>query len=91
MSTSNLMRSGYGPAERGVSEMMVNLHKTFAATLSDDILFEWHRMLMSGRQDPKDIGRYRTSSEPMQVLSGAMGSPKVQEKKLSVQKWNSIS
>ncbi len=77
MSTSNLMRSGYGPAERGVSEMMVNLYKTFAAPHSHDILFEWHRMLMSGRQDPNDIGRYRPSSEPMPVLSGAMGSPKI--------------
>src|SRR3984957_8431897 len=65
------------PAERGVSEMMVNLYKTFAAPLSDDTLFEWHRMLMTGRQDLTDIGRYRTSSEPMQVLSGAMGSPKI--------------
>jgi len=34
-------------------------------------------MLMSGRQDLKDIGRYRTSSEPMQVFSGAIGSPKI--------------
>src|SRR5580693_960940 len=68
---------GATPAERGVSEMMVNLYKTFAAPLSDDTLFEWQRMLMSGRQDLTDIGRYRTSSEPMQVLSGAMGSPKI--------------
>jgi Fic family protein len=30
------------PAERGVSEMMVNLYQTFAAPLADDILFEWH-------------------------------------------------
>src|ERR1035438_1058387 len=65
------------PAERGVSEMMVNLYKTFASPLSDDTLFEWHRMLMTGRQDLTDIGRYRTSSEPMQVLSGAMGSPMI--------------
>jgi Fic family protein len=65
------------PAERGVSEMMVNLYKTFASPLSDDTLFEWHRMLMTGRQDLTDIGRYRTSDEPMQVLSGAMGSPKI--------------
>jgi Fic family protein len=57
--------------------MMVNLYQTFAAPLSDATLFEWHRMLMSGRQDLKDIGRYRTSSEPVQVLSGAMGSPKI--------------
>jgi Fic family protein len=65
------------PAEHGVSEMMVNLYTTFAAPLSDDTLFEWHRMLMSGRQDLTDIGRYRTSDEPMQILSGAMGSPKI--------------
>ena len=65
------------PAERGVSEMMVNLYKTFASPLSDDTLFGWHRMLMTGRQNLTDIGRYRTSSEPMQVLSGAMGSPKI--------------
>ena len=65
------------PAERGVSEMMVNLYKTFASPLSDDTLFEWHRMLMTGGQDLTDIGRYRTSDEPMQVLSGAMGSPKI--------------
>lgn len=65
------------PAERGVSEMMVNLYKTFAGQLADDTLFEWHRMLMSGRQDLTDIGRYRTTSEPMQVLSNAMGSPKI--------------
>jgi Fic family protein len=65
------------PAERGVSEMMVNLYKTFAAPLSDDTLFEWQCMLMSGWQDLTDIGRYRTSSEPMQVLSAAMGSPRI--------------
>src|ERR1700685_4191870 len=65
------------PAERGVSEMMVNLYRTFAAPLSDDILFEWHRMRMSGRKDLSDLGCYRTSSEPMQVLSGPMGSPKI--------------
>src|SRR3984957_5652535 len=54
------------PAEQGVSEMMVNLYKTFAAPLSDDTLFGWHRMLMDGR-DLRDIGRYRPSDEPMQV------------------------
>jgi Fic family protein len=65
------------PAERGVSEMMVNLYTTFAAPLSDDILFEWHRMLMSGRQDLADVGRYRTSAESMQIVSSAMGTPKI--------------
>jgi hypothetical protein len=35
------------------------------------------RMLMSGRRDLTDVARYRTSAEPMQVLSGPMGSPKI--------------
>jgi Fic family protein len=65
------------PAERGVSEMMVDLYRTFSAPLSEKMLFDWHQMLMSGRKDLTDIERYRTSSEPMQVLSGAMGSPKI--------------
>jgi Fic family protein len=65
------------PAERGVSEMMVDLYKTFSAPLSDEMLFDWHRMLTSGRRDLTDVGRYRTSAEPMQVLSGAIGSAKI--------------
>src|ERR1700730_7695119 len=65
------------PAERGVAEMMVDLCKSFAAPLSEQMLFEWHRMLMSGREDLTDVGRYRTSPEPMQVLSGRIGKPTI--------------
>src|SRR5215472_5752986 len=65
------------PAERGISEMMVNLYETFSAPLSDDMLFEWHRMLMGGRQDLADVGAYRTSAEPMQIVSRALGAPKI--------------
>jgi Fic family protein len=65
------------PAERGISEMMVNLYTTFATPLSDYILFEWHRMLMGGRQELTDVGRYRTSAEPIQIVSGAMGAAKI--------------
>jgi Fic family protein len=65
------------PAERGVSEMMIDLYKTFSAPLTSKTFFKWHRMLMGGRRDLTDVGRYRTSAEPMQVLSGATGSPKV--------------
>lgn len=65
------------PGEQGVAEMMVDLYRSFAAPLSDEMLFGWHRMLMSGRRDLTDVGRYRTSEEPMQVVSGAIGKPKV--------------
>lgn len=65
------------PAEQGIAEMMVDLYRTFAEPLSDDRLFAWHKMLTTGRRDLKDIGRYRTTEEPMQVVSGAIYAPKV--------------
>lgn len=65
------------PAEQGIAEMMVDLYRSFAAPLSNETLFAWHRMLVSGRRDLKDVGRYRTGKEPMQVVSGAIYEPKV--------------
>lgn len=65
------------PAERGIAEMMVDLYRSFAEPLSEEMLFRWHRMVMSGRPDLKDVGRYRTGAEPMQVVSQTMHEPKV--------------
>jgi Fic family protein len=65
------------PAERGVAEMTVDLFRGFAAPLSDKVLFGWQSMLMSGRRDLTDVGRYRTGREPMQVVSGPLGKTKV--------------
>lgn len=65
------------PAEAGIAEMMVRLYREFAAPLSDELLFEWHRLLMNGRQDLPDIGKYRTGEHPMQVVSGPLHEPKV--------------
>jgi Fic family protein len=66
-----------GAAEQGISEMMVDLYRSYGAPLSDEMLFAWHRMLTNGRRDLRDIGRYRTHEEPMQVVSGAIYAPKV--------------
>ncbi len=66
-----------GPAERGIAEMLVNLHRTFAQPLSSDMLFHWHRMLFTGRRDLNDLGCYRTSNEPMQIVSGPVRFPRV--------------
>src|SRR5208283_2801340 len=38
------------PREQGIAEMMVDLYRTFSAPLSEEMLFGWHRMLMSGRR-----------------------------------------
>jgi Fic family protein len=66
-----------GAAEQGISEMMIDLYKSFSSALTDETLFAWHGMLLGGRRDLKDIGRYRTGDEPMQVISGPVGAPKI--------------
>lgn len=65
------------PAERGIAEMMVDLYRSFAEPLSEEMLFRWHRMVMSGSRNLRDVGRYRTGADAMQVVSGAIGEPRV--------------
>lgn len=65
------------PAERGIAEMMVDLYRSFAEPLSEEMLFRWHRMMMSGSRNLRDVGQYRTSAKPMQVVSGPIGEPRV--------------
>jgi len=65
------------PAEEGISEMMVDLYRSFAEPLSDAMLFSWHRMLFEQRGGLRDIGRYRTGDEPMEIVSGPIHEPRV--------------
>jgi Fic family protein len=65
------------PAEAGVSEIMVDLYRTFASPLTHESLFAWHTMLMNGRQNIRVVGNYRSHSEPMQIISGRAHEPTV--------------
>lgn len=65
------------PAEQGIAQMMVEIYRNSDTPLTDDLLFHWHQMLMNGRRDLKNIGRYRTDDHPMQVVSGPVHAPKV--------------
>ena len=65
------------PAERGIAEMMVNLYRSFGDPLTHETMFAWHNMLMSGERGVQVVGGYRTHSDPMQVVSGSIHSPKV--------------
>jgi Fic family protein len=64
-------------AERGIAQMMVDVYRSFAEPLSEEMLFRWHRMVMSGSRNLRDVGRYRTGAEPMQVVSGPIGEARV--------------
>lgn len=63
------------PAESGIAELMTDLYSNFDKPLSHATLFKWHELLTSGRRDLKDIGRYRTHKDALQVISGRVGKP----------------
>src|SRR5688500_17303389 len=60
----------------GISEMLLDVRKSFNEPLSHDKLFQWHTLLMA---DSKyvSIGNYRTHAETMQVVSKAAGKDKI--------------
>jgi Fic family protein len=64
-------------AERGIAEMMVSLYQNFAAPLTHQTLFAWHKMLMAGGRGIGVSGGYRTHANPMQVVSGPVHRRKV--------------
>ena len=65
------------PAEAGIAEMMVDLYEHVAQPLTEPMMHHWHRLIMNGRVDVKDIGTYRTHDDPMQIVSGAIYAPRV--------------
>jgi Fic family protein len=65
------------PAEQGIAEMTVELYRHFDTPLTDESLFQWHQLLMKGRSDLNNVGAYRTHSDPMQVVSGAIYNPTI--------------
>lgn len=64
-------RSGVTAAERGISRMMLDLYRGFAAPLTDKTLCDWHAMLFEGDGTLDTVGGYRTRTDAMQVVSGA--------------------
>lgn len=64
------------PASQGMAELIVDSRNSWSAKLSEDKLFEWHRMLMKG-VGRIETGRWRTHADEMQVVSGALGAQKI--------------
>lgn len=60
----------------GLGELMIDVRNTFEKALTEEKLFEWHRMLM-GQNKRIEVGQWRTHEDPMQVISGAMGKEKI--------------
>ena len=64
------------PAEQGIADMMLDLYRRFQEPITHKQLYVWHSMLMSGRDNLTDIGRYRRNN--VQVVSGPDYNRKVQ-------------
>lgn len=63
---------------QGIAELMLDARKSFKQTLTQNKLFNWHLMLMSGSFNPNiRIGDWRTDDEPMQIVSRHHGKWKV--------------
>jgi len=63
--------------EKGIAALMVNQYQTFDQPLTHNMLFQWHQCIVGDKSYLRDIGRYRTSAEPMQVVSGYVHQFKV--------------
>lgn len=60
----------------GIGELMIDVRNTFKEPLSEEKLFAWHSMLFKENNTIKP-GVWRDHSEPMQVVSGALGKQKI--------------
>ena len=65
------------PSEQGVAEMMVDLYRNFDSPIEHETLFRWHSMLLGGRKMVQEVGRYRSESGAMQIVSGSVQRPKI--------------
>ncbi|HEY6256379.1 MAG TPA: Fic family protein, partial [Xanthobacteraceae bacterium] len=54
----------------GVSKMMADLYRGYARALTEQTMYDWHALLLSGSSSLRVIGGYRTHAGPMQVVSG---------------------
>ena len=61
---------------QGTGALMLAVRNSFADPLSEETLFEWHRLIMTGHRHVA-AGQWRTHTEPMQVVSGAAGHERV--------------
>lgn len=64
------------PAERGISELLVDGYRRFDQALTEERLLQWHAMLMRGRRDI-EVGVFRSGGDPMRVVSGPIHAPTV--------------
>ncbi|WP_221393814.1 Fic family protein [Dyadobacter sp. NIV53] len=60
----------------GLAELMIDVRNSYADVLTEQKLFEWHKMIL-GQSKLINSGVWRKGKEPMQIISGAIGKEKI--------------
>jgi len=63
--------------ERGVAAVMLDNYRSYDEPLTHERLFAWHPCIVTQSLLVRDVGIYRTGSEPMRVVSGYEGNERV--------------
>ena len=62
----------------GIVDALVDVFSKWNQELSETMIFNWHSKIMAGtRSKNLIIGSYRTTTEPMRVISGGYGREKI--------------
>jgi Fic family protein len=56
----------------GMANLVTEIHKNYELSLSENVLFDWHKMIFSSKTRIL-VGNWRQHNEPMQVVSGRIG------------------
>ena len=59
-----------------LAELMIHLRNTYHLPLSQDMLFQWHKLLFPVPTS-LEVGKWREGEDPMQIVSGPIGHEKV--------------
>jgi Fic family protein len=70
------------PRSIGIAQLMISVRESFNTDLDEQQLFTWHKMVMSSTSkimdiDLLEVGKWQTHKEPMQIVSGPIGSEKI--------------
>lgn len=61
---------------KGVANLITNIQNSYDKELSKEKLYEWHKMIFP-TLTTINVGKWRTHTEPMQVISGRIDKPTV--------------
>lgn len=56
--------------EAGIANLLCSVYETYNQPLTHEMVFDWHYHLFKDQAHIEDCGKYRTHSEPMQIVSG---------------------